>query len=127
MAQHAPGPWRHDTYLEGLERMGETTPITVYDANGRLVAQTMLSKPIDQANARLMAAAPALLRAARELIGSSISYYEHNGQEKVELRNDRWVFAALLAAVAETEGEYAEATELRRMYPEPVDAPEETD
>jgi hypothetical protein len=68
----------------------------------------------------LIDAAPSLLRAAQNLIGSGVEFYEHNGEPKVLLRNDRWVFVELMAVVSDALGEYDEAKQLRASCPPPL-------
>ena len=62
-ASHTPGPWHVSE--------GNIRPALVYAANGYLVADCNTMQEAKEANARLIAAAPKLLEALRDLLGDS--------------------------------------------------------
>jgi len=62
MTQHTPGPWRvdYDHRLDGADQ--------VVDASGRTVAFIATPKNDHETDARLIAAAPQMLEALREMV-----------------------------------------------------------
>jgi hypothetical protein len=107
MIEHTPGPWT----IEGVGVGGHYKTINgarIVDCNGVCVATITrkADKPIDQkkADARLIAAAPDLLEAARIVLASLDARIEGASKAKMTIPVFEGI-AALHAAVAKATGE----------------------
>ena len=118
MSGHTPGPWTYDRlnwrggdggpywfirgehYEEDEDNEDSGEPCHVSTAVAR-VEGNATSHPICEANARLIAAAPCLLAAAKELIDAAESENWDRYRGTDEPRNG---IAALRAAIAKAEG-----------------------
>lgn len=78
MSAHSPGPWRHVT-------THPAEPNLVVDANGEYVVRHCVAGGrglvIDETDARLIAAAPALLEALKTLLGQVHADCLREGEE----------------------------------------------
>lgn len=106
MSEHTPGPW---TIRFGLNVMGKDVR---YPSQERLVANAgghannIWNEQVtaeNEANARLIAAAPDLLEALKEILAAGESYVDSADEVKAMLRFGRANDAAR-AAIAKAEG-----------------------
>lgn len=96
--QHTPGPWTFSP--------DDPSQVNIYGDTGRIVAVVDNVDEHDEANARLITAAPDLLQAARyalELISTARNYFPKSIQnrDKFQLEN---INAAIGTAIAKAEG-----------------------
>ena len=100
MSKHTPGPW-NDKSLDGSQW-------GVYSADGRSVAQAQQITPLPSdrtqiertANARLIAAAPELLEALKDLMRE----VDRSGLSEAKAYGWPVVTSAAIAAIAKAEG-----------------------
>jgi hypothetical protein len=111
--KHTPGPWL--VSLEGFARKGWAACPTVYacDSDLRYIAfcndDMTVGEPTDnEANARLIAAAPCLLDALQRLNSATRRYMEERPESDAEWASDETsVLSIVDAAIAKATGEAA--------------------
>lgn len=83
MTQHTPGPWRvdYDQRPDGADQ--------ILDANERTVAFIATPKEDHETDARLIAAAPAMLEALRALSGAASMTLRYGEQEDLAAARDK--------------------------------------
>lgn len=88
MSKHTPGPWEHEVH-----ELSEGFSAIVYGSNGQRIGTDHLS----EANARLIAAAPDLLAALRDMVGQ----HDLNPERLLSAMH---LWDAARAAIAKAEG-----------------------
>jgi hypothetical protein len=84
-AKHTPGPWK-------IKQVEDSTTVEVRDVYGLLVAEVGDTSLEDEANARLIAAAPALLEALKVML------YRFGGAAEKETPAEKRARDAIAAA-----------------------------
>ena len=99
-AEHTPGPWTFSTDPEGWSyyiHQADGAPYTpeYSDVAGVKIGNTVTGerKEIQEANARLIAAAPDLLEALEELVQRRKSVVEQTGRGTIEGSDNRYTKA----------------------------------
>jgi hypothetical protein len=107
--QHTPGPWhveKDTTYRrpnDGEQTYDNDSPIRIADEGGWIAELAYINGPED-ADARLIAAAPDLLEALKEISGTAHNYADGSDPLPVPMVSARWLITVADAAIAKAEG-----------------------
>ena len=99
MSGHTPGPWRISKYSETAVQAKDGRGVA---STGGFQSSVADENPTNQANARLIAAAPDLLKAAKTML----QYYDAFVEDKTAFPGETEMYAdPLRAAIAKAEGQ----------------------
>ena len=98
MNAFTPGPWRY--------RKGDnlSCPYVIRGTEGGFAVMG-LSRSREEADARLIAAAPELLEALQEIVDFPMDFFDRDDAEKVQITVTGWHLKKAISAIAKARGE----------------------